>query len=887
MGNTSSQLAASQSQSQPQRPANNRASLPQLDGTTSSQPDDLRAKKRRKSSGDAPRPSKKPKKDRAPRDGLDDARGSGGNAVAGGAHSDGANVDQEITQKRSKKKSKKEEAQRDVRDNIVGDGQATQESFLSETIPPSTTDSMQAGKPAKSKRKRHTGRPSGFNLAPMTDSSQLQEESAQEIPTSNAFIVIESPSLSQDAPPSQQERREDRKRKARRSGQLPPELTNTQQSLPALEDATVPEIQDTQTNGASIGSQGDQRRGAGKSTAEKGSSKKRRRKEALHEDNSAILPTPPDASEDAPDTARDASPGITSDKWAAINAPSQPESSQRSTKESEEKQNRISQHEGDSEDVQPDRVIQETPDVATKKPKKRKKNTATDEVEEIPSQDVSSPPASKKRKRKSQTDGTTEGASSSKDQRPADGSEAEPVESTTKTAKKSKRARPSATDGGSEQLMTQAGADGDINSTQPHNSEEQKNGGKRSKKQTSTPKKHSSGTSGGSDKKAKATTQVVAKGAFTEAERQKVDKIFADMLQDSDMTESEFRKSLQSWRDATDFKEAVHNALPDRPAAAVRKFCQRRYHNFDRGVWSPDDDEKLKNAHAVNPGKWTEISALVGRSAADCKDRWRNAVSIEGTMQLGPWSQEEEAALVKAVNEGLNELRKANQADKNKPTDRASLEQMLSWNVVASKLGGIRSSKRCNEKWQKLKNRKAITPADRHLATGIGEGESSKKLRAIEKYYNECDVGDLFDILTEIHTAIPDHSRHFDHESTLWSTVAMKNEGSRFKSAMRRRGLFDAADVYKDQVHDGQTIPAMAKALADYLEREWGLEALREKRSFFPKPTIRKKIKSSERVGSEDEELGDDEEQGEEEEVAKSDSESSISVQEENEEDSS
>jgi hypothetical protein len=362
-------------------------------------------------------------------------------------------------------------------------------------------------------------------------------------------------------------------------------------------------------------------------------------------------------------------------------------------------------------------------------------------------------------------------------------------------------------------------------------------------------------------KKATSDDQEIAKGPFTDREKTKVDNLFNETIKDTGMSDADLRLLIKNWKsqDATDFKEAVQAALPNRPIAAIRKFCQRRYHNMERGPWTPDDDANLKNAYAANPDKWSEISTLVGRTGADCKDRWKNYVSNEGTLQTGPWSQEEAVALKKAVDETIKELQKADKS--NESLSRDELERMISWDAVSKKLNRTRSAKRCNEKWQKIKRDEgAGRPSTfaQQVATGLpsettGVVSTSKKLRLIESKYNECDVGDLYDILTEIHTAIPDHSQHYEHESTLWAVVAMKNPGSRFKSAMRRRGLHDAANVYKDEIGKHTTIAATAKALADFLEEQWGTEALKEKRSYDPKSKSGRTFKSSEQVVSDGE----------------------------------
>jgi len=362
-------------------------------------------------------------------------------------------------------------------------------------------------------------------------------------------------------------------------------------------------------------------------------------------------------------------------------------------------------------------------------------------------------------------------------------------------------------------------------------------------------------------KTAASDDQPIAKGPFTDREKTKVDNLFNETMRDTGMSDADLRLLIKNWKsqDAADFKEAVQAALPNRPITAIRKFCQRRYHNMERGPWTPEDDASLKNAYAANPDKWTEISALVGRTGADCKDRWRNYLSNEGTLQTGPWSQEEAVALKKAVNETIKELQKA---DESKNTlSRDELERMISWDAVSRKLNRTRSAKRCNEKWQKIKRDEGASRSStsaQPLATGLvsqttGLISTSKKLRLIESKYNECDVGDLYDILTEIHTAIPDHSKRYDHESTLWAIIATKNPGSRFKSAMRRRGLYDAAEVYKNEIGEHPTIAATAKALAEHLEEQWGTEVLKEKRSYNPKSKSERTFKSSEQVLSDGE----------------------------------
>jgi hypothetical protein len=521
----------------------------------------------------------------------------------------------------------------------------------------------------------------------------------------------------------------------------------------------------------------------------------------------------------SPPTPRLDPPASALRKKATANASAKREKAQRYEEQmSAKKRRRSSQYrEDDNDDYAPeaeeqrDTVITETPGSTIRRSKKRTNEEIDDTALDVPTQDTASPLVSKKARRANhKTTKSTKRAALEEDQQ--DAAPSTPVVGPTKRKRKAKAI---------------------------HDDDEDLSVGKTNSKIAARDSERS------------------RKGPLTAQEKTMVDNIFDETVKETGMTDDDLRSLIKTWRQATDFKEAVEKALPDRPLAAIRKFCQRRYHNMERGPWSPEDDTNLRNAYAAHPDKWTEISALVGRTGSDCKDRWKNTVSIQDTMQLGPWSQEETVALTKAVDQSIKELKKANKETKG--LSRAELERMLSWAEVAKKLGGTRSAKRCNEKWQKIKRdqsagRQSI-PAQ-PLADGLDFATSSKKLRAIEKAYNQCDIGDLYDILTEIHTALPDPNQQFDHESTMWAIVAMKNPGSRFNSAMRRRGLHDAADVYKEEVAEHATISGRAKALVEYLEGQWGTAALAEKRAFTSLAAANK-FKSAERVDS-DEEDGSD-----------------------------
>jgi hypothetical protein len=770
----------------------------------------------------------------------------------------GPQATEEIVQKPRKKKSKKLHAAHEVDDRGDTDMMATQSSMMLKQTPQSTLDTANGDttKRVKAKRKRPTGRPSGLNILPAGMSNPItQEDSAMTGMEPSA--VAEPPR--QPVSPTQAKPKKSKGSK-HVSEHLSPVPTNAQSSQVQVQNNKPSKVKETLGNGTS-------------STNTNSLKASKKRKAEVQKDTD--MPPLPEASqapklkagksskeavhaEEADDGALRADyevvdatkqvegwlssqlnarnspatprsdPPITLRRKAAVNASAKREKAQRSEgQETSKKRLQNSQRfENDNEDHILDEelnpVVAETP----RSSGRRRKTQPSDEIEEIAddaaAQDFASPLVSKKARRSSQKAENPAGRITSHNGKSAPMPSTPVAESSTKWKRNCK---PTNDDDEIDKL-----------SRQPTND-------------------------GTSDDQIVAAMRRPAhnadrslKGPLTLVEKDKVETVFKDIIDKTGTSDADLRSMIQKWRTATEFKEAVESALPNRPLAAIRKYCQRRYHNMERGPWSADDDESLRNAHAAHPDKWTEISALVGRTASDCKDRWKNVVSIQDTMQIGPWSQEETVALVNAVDNTVKELKKANKD--NKRLSRAELESMLSWPEVAKKLDGTRSAKRCNEKWQKLKRGEDSGRASisaQPLSTGLDPAKSSKKLRLIEKKYNQCDVGDLYDILTEIHTALPDPTQHFDLESTLWSVVSLNNPGSRFNSAMRRRGLHDAAEVYPEEVGKDQTVSEKAKALAKFLEKQWGIKELAKKRSFFPKSKAGK-FKSTEKVESDEEE---------------------------------
>lgn len=101
--------------------------------------------------------------------------------------------------------------------------------------------------------------------------------------------------------------------------------------------------------------------------------------------------------------------------------------------------------------------------------------------------------------------------------------------------------------------------------------------------------------------------------------------------------------------------------------------------------------------------KWEQVSTQVGRTAADCRDRYRNHIE-HGTSKttgqlynftirssllrhwIGPWSKEEEEKLTKIVQAITAEM-------------GSSPDQDVFWSIVSQKMDHKRSRQQCRTKW--------------------------------------------------------------------------------------------------------------------------------------------------------------------------------------------
>ncbi|KNZ47612.1 hypothetical protein VP01_628g9 [Puccinia sorghi] len=133
----------------------------------------------------------------------------------------------------------------------------------------------------------------------------------------------------------------------------------------------------------------------------------------------------------------------------------------------------------------------------------------------------------------------------------------------------------------------------------------------------------------------------------------------------------------------------IAEVLPGRPLLAIWKHVRRAYDPHTKlGRWTPGEEDALQKAHLKYGSSWTTISQDVGRSADDCRDRWKNYTCVKQTRLQGRWSKEEEERLMQLVSQ-------AQTAGSNP----VGLNASALWTWVSSQMGGSRSRAQCRAKW--------------------------------------------------------------------------------------------------------------------------------------------------------------------------------------------
>ncbi|KAI9612100.1 hypothetical protein H4Q26_008191 [Puccinia striiformis f. sp. tritici PST-130] len=251
------------------------------------------------------------------------------------------------------------------------------------------------------------------------------------------------------------------------------------------------------------------------------------------------------------------------------------------------------------------------------------------------------------------------------------------------------------------------------------------------------------------------------------------------------------------------------DALPGRPIMSIWKYVKRAYDPQSKlGRWTKEEELALQEAQKKYGAAWTQISEVVGRSADDCKDRWRNYTCVQGIKNSGVWSQEEVDRLTELMNQSKSIFPD--------PKDQLSDGH---WTWVSNQMGGSRSRSQCRIKWVECVQPKSLAGGKRRRWTNRDILILAKQL----KKYNFTDDVVGFD-WKQLRVGIKDWE--------VWDSSSLLRKWKSLKKYVLKKSLKEykkTQKVYKKKSglvssnDDGTTDlpPKNNQEIVDYVIKKW------------------------------------------------------------------
>ncbi|KAH9469278.1 hypothetical protein Pst134EA_009799 [Puccinia striiformis f. sp. tritici] len=259
------------------------------------------------------------------------------------------------------------------------------------------------------------------------------------------------------------------------------------------------------------------------------------------------------------------------------------------------------------------------------------------------------------------------------------------------------------------------------------------------------------------------------KGRFTTTEQTTIEKMIGKYCDEHGLSKEEFaillyqKKNDVSINERGKLKElapSLGDALPGRPIMSIWKYVKRAYDPQSKlGRWTKEEELTLQEAQKKYGAAWTQISEVVGRSADDCKDRWRNYTCVQDVKNSGVWSQEEVDRLTELMNQSKYIFPD--------PKDQLSDGH---WTWVSNQMGGSRSRSQCRIKWVECVQPKSLAGGKRRRWTNRDILILAKQL----KKYNFTDDVVGFD-WKQLRVGIKDWEKVYKKKSGL---VSANDDGS-------------------------------------------------------------------------------------------------------------
>lgn len=158
-------------------------------------------------------------------------------------------------------------------------------------------------------------------------------------------------------------------------------------------------------------------------------------------------------------------------------------------------------------------------------------------------------------------------------------------------------------------------------------------------------------------------------GKFTGAEISKLEDYRDNYCAEKDVTTWQFNDLIQAVvRERPKAKEmwqGMYEIIPYRKKVTIQRFCRRRFHNYQvRGTWSEEDDKALVRAVQEKGNSWVAVAQIMERHPEDVRDRWRNYHVNPENRNKEQWTDVEIRNLAMAIHDCMQIMKDARRTAK-------------------------------------------------------------------------------------------------------------------------------------------------------------------------------------------------------------------------------
>lgn len=173
---------------------------------------------------------------------------------------------------------------------------------------------------------------------------------------------------------------------------------------------------------------------------------------------------------------------------------------------------------------------------------------------------------------------------------------------------------------------------------------------------------------------------------------------------------NDHQTEAQFQADCDAFWEEIKNAGLLRTQKELRKHIRATYHTCQRGRWSQEEDEQLRDLSNLHPGQWKLIATQLNRLEIDTYNRWKDYVRHGPNRLTKKWTLDEEKNLVRVLNLVCQRVEDSRAESGKPPLD--DYYHVINWHQVCRELDDSRSRLQCQSKWRIMRDRQPPATLD-------------------------------------------------------------------------------------------------------------------------------------------------------------------------------